>query len=137
MSWEHFDIRKRGICPLQDVRTGEIFNVPYLMGKISTGKQRVFWGHQIIIQMPENAIAGKVKGWTESYLEALRECNTQLFAVDLRLLVAGNGPSYNESAMSSGAGFGYVGGRKSGLHIMSSWPVTQQVNQPDLIETGG
>ena len=119
MAWEHFSVVKQGTCEIQSLLTMEITGVAYEMGTIETGKQHVFWGHQIVIHTPEVGIIGRAKGWNGSYLSALQDCNTQLMAAEWRLLVAGNVPTYRESAMSGDGGYGYIRGRRKALHLMS------------------
>ncbi len=126
MSWEHFSCENHGTCEIQNTTSREIFSVPFSMGLVSTGKQRVYWGKKIILQMPGKLIVGKAKGSNGSYLDALDECNAQLNEIAHRLLVVGNSPSYNESAMSGEAGFGYVRGCMTALHIMSPCPVRDE-----------
>ena len=123
MSWEHFEVKFSGECQLQHMVETETFNATYEMGILTTGRQRVFWGyHQIVIELPDGRVVGKSKGYSGSYSFALDNCNEALREAKLRLLVAGNAPTYSESAMSSGSGMGYVVGRQSAVGIMATWP---------------
>ena len=87
---------------------------------VTTGKSRVFWGYQIIVYYKGVAIAGRSKGYSETYSLALKDCNSQMAEQGLTLLVAGNLSSYSESAMSGPAGYGYIKGKKTGVRIMST-----------------
>ena len=91
------------------------------MGYLSTGKQRVFWGYQIVITLGAREFVAKSEGGAESFRPVLRVCNDVLRAEGLRLLVAGNAPSYAESGLSSGSGYGYVEGCSKALKIMSEY----------------
>ena len=122
MSWEHFDVKKTGLCTVLRRETGERFQCPYQLGTVSTGKSRVFWGYQISINLGDREIIGKSQGYSESYVLALKECNWKLEAEGLLLLVAGNSAHYSESAMSGSAGYGYVSDRMAAVHIMSDIP---------------
>jgi hypothetical protein len=119
MTWEHFDIRDEGACLLQARGDAATVDAHYAIGIVTTGKQRAFWGCQMIIRLPDREIVGRSKGNSDSYLPVLRETNKLLAAMNLILLVAGNAPSYSESALSGGGGRGYVDGSKSALRIMS------------------
>lgn len=125
MTWEHFDIRENGDCRIQKI--GEIGTVDarYTMGIMSTGKQRVFWGYQLIISLPDREFVAKSKGYSGSYLPVLVVANEILAEEKLRLLVAGNAASYSESAMSGDGGRGYIDGNKFALKIMSEYPICQ------------
>ncbi len=122
MTWEHFDIRDTGECRVQQIgESGTIF-ARYAIGLLSTGKQRVFWGYQLVISLADREFVAKSKGYSESYLPVLTVANELLSVENLILLVVGNAPSYSESAMSGGGGYGYVDGSKSALKIMSEYP---------------
>jgi hypothetical protein len=121
MAWEHFDVKKMGKCKILKIESNEIFVADYQMGIIFTGKTRSFWGHQIKIEWNDKSFSGKSQNSADSYLSALSECNKNLESEGLRLLVAGNSPSYSESGLSSGSGFGYVNGRPSAIEIMSEY----------------
>lgn len=124
MPWEHFEVRKTGICDVQCLSTGETFNARYRLEFISTGKQRVYWGHQLVIELPEMSIVGRVKGGGGSYISELQLCNAQLQDAGLRLLVAGNDPTYYVTGLSESSGFGYISGHKKAVHIMQQWHLT-------------
>lgn len=49
MTWEHFEIHDFGGCKLKHLETGIVHDAKYEMGLISTGKSRVFWGYQLVI----------------------------------------------------------------------------------------
>ncbi|RIZ64938.1 MAG: hypothetical protein D0531_12165 [Methylococcales bacterium] len=119
MSWEHFEIRDQGICTVLVTDTNERTQCHYELGIITTGKSRMFWGYQIIINYKDVTIAGRSKGYSETYSQALKDCNTQMAEQGLTLLVAGNLPTYSESAMSGPAGHGYIKGYQTGVRIMS------------------
>ena len=119
MTWEHFNVRKSGICKVLKRETGEVFDCEYQRGIVSTGKSRVFWGYQISIRNGTMAIVGKSQGYSETYSGALRECNSKMESEGLLLLVAGNSENYSESPMSGGVGYGYISGTKEGIDIMS------------------
>lgn len=123
MAWEHIEVRRVGRCRVQDLSNGETtLNVRYRFESISTGKQRVHWGYQLVVVLPETSIVGRVKAGTGSCIDELRLCNAQLQDLGLRLLVAGNDSSFNVSAMSESSGFGYIQGHEQALHIMHPWP---------------
>ena len=109
MSWEKFDVICSGICKLMDDRTGAIVLGEYEMGRIVTGKQRVYHCDQIMVRVGWKSIIGRTRGDCGSYLPALASCNEQLKDINLSLLVAGNEKSYSESGMSGGSGHGYLG----------------------------
>lgn len=121
MIWEHFEVAKTGTCEVFKKSTGEIIYCNYKLGVISTGKSRVFYGYQIEITNEKFSIfiAGKSKGYSETYSIALRDCNNKMEEAGLSLLVAGNSSDYSESAMSGGSGYGYIKGRKERIYIMS------------------
>ncbi|MFO1424725.1 MAG: hypothetical protein U1F70_13960 [Candidatus Competibacteraceae bacterium] len=119
MAWEHFDVKKSGICKVLKKETGEIFEYEYKRGIVSTGKSRVFWGYQILIKNGQMEIVGKSKGDSEPYSLALKDCNRKMESEGLVLLVAGNSDNYSESPMSGGAGYGYIKGIKEAIDIMS------------------
>ena len=121
MTWEHFEIRDFGKCKIKHLETGTLHEAHYDMGFITTGKSHVFWGYQLMITSELGIFTGRSKGYAETYSLALRDCNTQLAAAGLQLLVAGNSRGYNESAMSAGSGYGYLPGKKQGVSIMSYW----------------
>ena len=126
MAWEHLSIKSQGHCTVQHVLNQNTFSAAFRMETIETGKQRVHWGYQLVLALPDGVIVARRPGWSGSYQDVLQDCNAQLAARNLRLLVAGNASSYNESAMSGEGGSGYVQGRHSPLHIMSPLPPQDQ-----------
>lgn len=132
MAWEHIEVRNAGRCHLQDLSNVALtIRARYRFESISTGKQRVYWGHQLVIVLPETDIVGRIKAGTGSGIDELHLCNAQLRDRGLRLLVAGNAPSFSVSAMSESSGFGYIGGHEEALHIMHPWPVCVDPDCPD------
>ena len=122
MPWEHFEVRKTGICHVQRLSMGEFFDARYRLEFISTGKQRVYWGNQLVIELPEMSIVGRVKAGGGSYISELKLCNAQLEDVGLRLLVAGNDSTYYVTGLTESSGFGYINGHKKAVHIMQRCP---------------
>lgn len=118
MAWEHFNVIKQGVTKVVNLTTGEISACQYKRGIILTGKSRVFWGYQIIIEIEDNVIIGRHEGYSESYFEALADCNIKIRQLGLKLLVAGNLPSYYETPLSGGAGYGYVAGKAGPVDIL-------------------
>ena len=108
MKWETLQNVKRGVCQVRHQRTWEISEVEYERGLLYRGKNPVFYGYQISVTFGEHKIIGKSVGYCESFQPALRDCNEQIEALGYELLVAGNSRHYSESAMSGGAGCGYV-----------------------------
>ena len=119
MAWEKFEIRKVGTCKIRKKDSGEMIDASYERGILSTGKSRTFFGYQIILKIGAKTITGKSKGYSETYRLALADCNQQLETEGMKLLVAGNVASYNESPMSGGGGGGYVEGVRKAVDIMS------------------
>ena len=118
MAWEHFEVTKQGIAKVVNLTTGEISACQYKRGVILTGKSRVFWGYQIIIEIEDNIIIGRHKGYSESYFGALTDCNKKIRQLGLTLLVAGNSPGYNETPLRGGAGYGYIAGKAGPVDIL-------------------
>lgn len=119
MNWEHFELSDQGFCAVFEKISNELYECLYEIGTLTTGKSRVFWGYQIIVYYKGVAIAGRNKGYSGTFSLALKDCNTHMAEQGLTLLVAGNLSTYSESAMSGPAGYGYITGNKTGVHIMS------------------
>jgi hypothetical protein len=108
MKWETLQNVKRGVCQVRNKRTWEISQGQYERGWLYRGKNPVFYGYQISVSFDEHKIVGKSVGDSESFQPVLRNCNEQIEALGYELLVAGNSKHYSESAMSGGAGCGYL-----------------------------
>lgn len=127
MAWEHFEIKDTGCCKVFNTQTASEISAVYEIGILSTGRSRVFWGDQIIVYIEQTSFIGRNKGNSESYHPALRDLNEKLAAKDLRLLVAGNHPSYIESPMSGLSGYGYIG-RGGSCKMMSFYDLSKIIN---------
>jgi hypothetical protein len=120
MAWEHFEINDGDFCNVLEKASNELCECLYEIGTLTTGKSRVFWGYQIIVYYKGVAIAGRSKGYSETYSLALKDCNSQMAEQGLILLVAGNLSTYSESAMTGPAGYGYLRDNKTAVKIMST-----------------
>lgn len=118
MAWEHFNVKKQGVSKVINLATGEISVCQYKRGVILTGKSRVFLGYKIIIEIAEEKITGTSEGYSESYSGALADCNNKIRQLGLMLLVSGNVPSYVETPLSGGAGYGYIAGKAEPVDIL-------------------
>ena len=134
MPWEHLNTTRAGDCPVVSVTTGQTVTATYALGRVSTGRSRVFWGYQLVVSVAGVDFTGRSQGESGSYLPAVRACADALQAAGWQLRVAGTAPGYSESAMSGGAGFGYVEGVQGGVHIMSS---SAHVMARSLHDSGG
>lgn len=120
MNWWHFEVKHSGKCSVRDESSGERFECSYQMGHLTTGKNRVHWGRQILVSTPKGDIVGKSQGDTGSYRPPLIECNRLMGEAGYSLLVAGNTPGYSESALSGPSGQGYPSGRLNPVSIMGA-----------------
>jgi hypothetical protein len=128
MSWEHFEASTEGECKAINEKTGEIVELLYERGIISTGRSRVFWGYYISLTNEQMKVIGQSEGYSESWKRALADCNRKLKILGLTLLVAGNSQNYSESAMSGGAGYGYLKDQRGAVDIMSSVPALSNLD---------
>lgn len=119
MAWEHFEKRASGECKAVRNADGTVVPGTYEMGIITTGKSRMFEGYFIYVRIENLEIIGKSKGNCDSYRLALDDCNDRLDKEGLRLMVAGNAPTYSESALSGVSGYGYISGGRDPLGIMA------------------
>lgn len=127
MAWEHFEILDSGCCRIFNAQTASDISAVYEIGRLTTGRSRVFWGDQIIVYIEQTSFIGRSKGDFGSYHPALMDLNEKLAAKDLRLMVAGNHPSYIESPMSGLSGYGYI--EKGGsCKIMSFYDLGKIIN---------
>ncbi len=110
MTWEHFRLIQSGYCKILNTQNNTEIDAIYELHTISTGKQRVFWGRSITLRSEQFNVVEKVAGDTDSYQQALRNCNERLDTMKLRLLVNGNSERYYETALSGSSGYGYIDG---------------------------
>ena len=90
------------------------------VGRISTGRQRVFHAHYVAVTLPdETRLVGEHRF---SLIEALKRLNEELEQAGYRLLATGLDHRFHETNFSAGTGFGLVTGYEGWFHIMDAPP---------------
>lgn len=94
--------------------------VPCEVGRITTGRQRVFHAYYVAIMLPDGTqLVGEDR---YNLIEALKRLNEELEQAGFRLLATGLDTRFHETNSSAGTGFGIVTGYEAWFHIMDAPP---------------
>lgn len=94
--------------------------VPCELGRITTGRQRVFHAYYVAVTLPdETRVVGEAR---YGLVEGLKRLNQELEQAGYRLLATGLDSRFHETNSSAGTGFGIVTGYEGWFHIMDAPP---------------
>lgn len=113
---EVIEVMQEGRCKLRRGSDSSLIEAEYGIGRLYTGKQRVFEGYQVSVRLGPKHLVGRSNS---SLRDALRRVANECESAGFRLCVAGLVDGYSESGLSSNSGFGYVQGEC--IHMMTEW----------------
>ena len=120
--WKHYEPEQRGTTCVIDRE--QVRDLPYEIGHVSTGKQKVFHRYYVKITLADGS---------EIIGEDPHNIRTALFHVDQELgkrhcilIAAGVEKDFSESGLSHNSGYGYLPNIDRAIHMMDLPPPRQR-----------
>lgn len=118
MTWKNYEPRNIGKTCV--VNSDGAFDVPYQIGVVVTGKQRVYKNYYVRVDLPDGSI---VVGENEFNLRAaVCDLDRLLGHSDWTLLAMGVDENWNETGLSQNTTMGYYSDAKEPSNIMALPP---------------
>lgn len=129
MEWRHYEVRQADDCEVRSQEGTSL--IPFTMGIVETGKQRVLAGHFVRLLLADrDPITGEDE---HSLRAALWRLARNLEPLGLTLNCVGLRAEFSESGLSVDTGWGYWGPHSEPMHMMDRVPADEGRDLDDSI----